>query len=134
MDPNHKDNLIHKADVLMEALPYIQQFRDSIAVIKFGGSAMEDPELTARTMRDIVLLEAIGMKVVVVHGGGKAITARLKELNIETRFVNGLRFTDAATIEASVRRSPASGSSAARRRSPATRSPARSPTSGSSAA
>ena len=88
MDLNHKENLIHKADVLMEALPYIQQFRDSIAVIKFGGSAMEDPELTARTMRDIVLLEAIGMKVVVVHGGGKAITARLKELNIETRFVN----------------------------------------------
>ena len=98
MDPNHKENLIHKADVLMEALPYIQQFRDSIAVIKFGGSAMDDPELTARTMRDIVLLEAIGMKVVVVHGGGKAITARLKELNIETKFVNGLRFTDAATI------------------------------------
>ena len=62
MDQNHKENLIHKADVLMEALPYIQQFRDSIAVIKFGGSAMEDPELTARTMRDIVLLEAIGMR------------------------------------------------------------------------
>ena len=98
MDLNYKENLIHKADVLMEALPYIQQFRDSVAVIKFGGSAMEDPDLTARTMRDIVLLEAIGMKVVVVHGGGKAITARLKELNIETKFVNGLRFTDAATI------------------------------------
>ena len=98
MDLNHKENLIHKADVLMEALPYIQQFRDSVAVVKFGGSAMEDPELTARTMRDIVMMEAIGMKVVVVHGGGKAITARLKELNIETKFVNGLRFTDAATI------------------------------------
>ena len=87
-----------KAEVLNEALPYIQAFRDQIVVIKFGGSAMEDPELTLRTMRDIVLLEAIGMKPVVVHGGGKAITARLKELNIETVFVNGLRKTCEKTI------------------------------------
>ncbi len=91
--------LIAKADVLTEALPYIQQFHDSIAVVKFGGSAMESPELIERTMRDIVLLEAIGMKPVVVHGGGKAITARLKELNIETKFLNGLRVTDARTID-----------------------------------
>ena len=75
-----------KAEVLNEALPYIQAFRDQIVVIKFGGSAMEDPQLTLKTMRDIVLLEAIGMKPVVVHGGGKAITARLKELNIEIIF------------------------------------------------
>ena len=54
---------------------------------------MEDPELTRKTMRDIVLLDAIGMKPVVVHGGGKAITARLRELNIETKFINGLRYT-----------------------------------------
>ena len=87
-----------KAEVLTEALPYIQAFRDQIVVIKFGGSAMEDPQLTLRTMRDIVLLEAIGMKPVVVHGGGKAITARLKELNIETVFVNGLRKTCEKTI------------------------------------
>lgn len=82
-----------RAEVLTEALPYIQKFRDDIVVIKFGGSAMENPELTRRTMRDIVLLEATGMKPVVVHGGGKAITARLKELNIETKFINGLRVT-----------------------------------------
>ncbi len=89
---------IAKADVLTEALPYIQQFRDAVVVIKFGGSAMESEELIERTMRDIVLLEAIGMRPVVVHGGGKAITARLKELNIETKFINGLRVTDEKTI------------------------------------
>ena len=92
-------SLINKADVLNEALPFIQKFKDSIAVVKFGGSAMEDPELTRKTMRDIVLLEAIGMKMVVVHGGGKAISARLKELGVETRFINGLRVTDDATIK-----------------------------------
>ncbi len=90
---------ISKADVLLEALPYIQSFRDSLVVIKFGGSAMEDPELTKKTMRDIVMLEAIGMKPVVVHGGGKAITARLKELDIPTKFVNGLRMTCQRTVE-----------------------------------
>ena len=92
-------SLINKADVLNEALPFIQEFKDSIAVVKFGGSAMENPELTKKTMRDIVLLEAIGMKMVVVHGGGKAISARLKELGVETKFINGLRVTDDATIK-----------------------------------
>ena len=92
-------SLINKADVLNEALPFIQEFKDSIAVVKFGGSAMENPELTRKTMRDIVLLEAIGMKMVVVHGGGKAISARLKELGVETRFINGLRVTDEETIK-----------------------------------
>lgn len=91
--------LIGKADVLTEALPYIQQFRDEIVVIKFGGSAMEDTNLIEKAMRDIVLMEAIGMKPVIVHGGGKAITARLKELNIETKFINGLRVTDEKTID-----------------------------------
>ena len=88
-----ENHAMARAEVLTEALPYIQKFRDDIVVIKFGGSAMENPELTRRTMRDIVLLEATGMKPVVVHGGGKAITARLKELNIETKFINGLRVT-----------------------------------------
>jgi len=92
------NDLIAKADVLMEALPYIQQFSEDIVVIKFGGSAMENRELVADTMRDIVLLKAIGMNPVVIHGGGKAITARLRELHIETAFVNGLRVTDERTI------------------------------------
>lgn len=90
--------LINKAAVLIEALPYIQRFRDEIVVIKFGGSAMEDPELTRSTMRDIVFMECIGIKPVVVHGGGKAITARLKELEIPTKFINGLRYTCEKTI------------------------------------
>ena len=91
--------LISKADVLVEALPYIQRFRNSIMVIKFGGSAMEDAELVAGAMRDVVMLEAIGIRPVVVHGGGKAISAELKKRNIPTRFVNGLRYTCERTIE-----------------------------------
>lgn len=93
------EELVHKAEVLMEALPYIQKFSGKIAVVKFGGSAMEKPDVTQSTMRDIVLLQAIGMKVVVVHGGGKAITARLKELDIPTKFINGLRVTCERTIK-----------------------------------
>ena len=90
---------IDKAAVLIEALPYIQRFRDEIIVIKFGGSAMEDKELIRRTMRDIVFMECVGMKPVVVHGGGKAISAKLSELNIETKFINGLRYTCDRTIK-----------------------------------
>lgn len=92
------EELIDKAAVLIEALPYMQEFRDEIIVIKFGGSAMENPELTRSTMRDIVFMECIGMKPVVVHGGGKAISARLKELDIPTKFINGLRYTCNQTI------------------------------------
>lgn len=91
-------DLINKANVLVEALPYIQRFRNSIVVIKFGGSSMEDPELVRSTMRDIVLLEAIGIRPVVVHGGGKAISAELRRQEIPVRFVNGLRFTCERTI------------------------------------
>lgn len=92
-------SLIEKANVLVQALPYIQRFKNSIVVIKFGGSTMEDEEVINRTMRDIVLLHAIGIKPVVVHGGGKAINAKLKELNIESKFINGLRYTCERTIE-----------------------------------
>ena len=93
------DELIGKASTLLEALPYIQRFKDAIVVIKLGGSTMEDPYLTESTIRDIVLMEAIGMRPVVVHGGGKAITARLKELKIETKFVFGLRYTCDKTLQ-----------------------------------
>lgn len=92
-------DFIKKADVLVEALPYIQKFRNSVVVIKFGGSSMEDPELVRNTMRDIVLLEATGIKPVVVHGGGKAISAELAKRNIPVKFVNGLRFTCDRTIK-----------------------------------
>ncbi len=89
---------IEKADVLAEALPYIQKFRNALIVVKFGGSSMEDPELVRTTMRDIVLMECIGFRPVVVHGGGKAISAELKRQEIPVRFVNGLRHTCEKTI------------------------------------
>ena len=91
--------VIDKAKVLIEALPYIQKFRDAIVVVKFGGSAMENPELVKDTMRDIVFMECIGMRPVVVHGGGKAISAELQRQNIKVEFVNGLRNTCADTIK-----------------------------------
>lgn len=90
--------LIEKAAVLIEALPYIQQFRDSVVVVKFGGSAMEKAECTRSVIRDVVFMECAGMRPAIVHGGGKAISARLAEEGIETRFVNGLRYTCSETI------------------------------------
>ena len=93
------NTLLEKTEVLVEALPYIQRFRNSLMVVKFGGSAMEDPQLVARTMQDIVMLEAIGIRPVVVHGGGKAISAELKRLEIPVKFVNGLRYTCERTIK-----------------------------------
>ena len=92
-------NPIEKADVLVEALPYIQKFRNSLMVVKFGGSAMEDPELVKGVMQDVVMLEAIGVRPVVVHGGGKAISAELKKQGIPVKFVNGLRYTCDQTIK-----------------------------------
>jgi acetylglutamate kinase len=93
------ENLIEKANVLVEALPYIQRFRRSLVVVKFGGSVMEDPELVAGAMRDIVMLEAIGITPIVVHGGGKAISAASTEKGIPVKFVNGLRYTCSETIK-----------------------------------
>ncbi|WP_176015277.1 acetylglutamate kinase [Victivallis sp. Marseille-Q1083] len=91
--------LIDKAEVLLEALPYIQKFRNAVMVIKFGGSAMENPDLVRKTMRDIVLLECIGIRPVVVHGGGKAISAALKKREIPVNFIFGLRHTCGETIQ-----------------------------------
>jgi acetylglutamate kinase len=92
------ETLINKAEILLEALPYFQMFRGAVVVIKFGGSAMEKLELTKSIMRDIVMMECIGMRPVVVHGGGKAISAKLAELKIPTEFINGLRYTCNQTI------------------------------------
>ncbi len=87
-----------RVEALVEALPFIQQFRGQTFVIKYGGSAMEDEHLVERTLRDVVFLEAVGINPVIVHGGGKAITSRLREAGIKTKFVNGLRVTDAASM------------------------------------
>ena len=90
---------IHKANILIEALPYMQAYRDKTILIKFGGSAMDDPELVKSLMRDIVVLEAMGMNPVVVHGGGKAISKAMAEAGLEARFVNGLRVTTREAID-----------------------------------
>jgi acetylglutamate kinase len=87
-----------KADTLLEALPYFQAFRGHTVVIKYGGAAMEDPGLVRGVLRDVVFLEAVGINPVVVHGGGKAITAAMKKENLTAKFVDGLRVTDAASI------------------------------------
>jgi acetylglutamate kinase len=89
-----------KAKVLLEALPYIQDFRGSTFVVKYGGSFMDDPDPVARTRvaYDIAFLAACGINVVVVHGGGKAITKAMESSGLKANFVNGLRVTDAATI------------------------------------
>lgn len=87
-----------QAEALLDALPFIQQFRDATFVIKYGGSAMEDEHLVERTLHDIVFLEAVGINPVIVHGGGKAITTRMREAGIKAHFVNGLRVTDAASM------------------------------------
>ncbi|MEO6244549.1 MAG: acetylglutamate kinase [Opitutaceae bacterium] len=89
-----------KAKVLLEALPYIQDFRGSTFVMKYGGSFMDDPDPVARTRVacDIAFLAAVGINVVVVHGGGKAITKAMESSGLKANFVNGLRVTDEATI------------------------------------
>ncbi len=87
-----------RTEILIEALPYIQKFRGATFVVKYGGSAMEDEHVVERLLRDIVFLEAVGINPVLVHGGGKAITKKLAEEGVKSRFVNGLRITDASTI------------------------------------
>jgi acetylglutamate kinase len=91
--------MLAKAETLIEALPYLQRYAGKIFVVKYGGHAMGDPELARDFAEDIVLLKAIGILPVVVHGGGPQIGALLKRLGIESRFVDGLRVTDAATAE-----------------------------------
>jgi acetylglutamate kinase len=87
-----------RAEALIEALPYIQRFRGQTFVIKYGGSAMDDDDVVDRLLRDVVFLEAVGVNPVLVHGGGKAITGRMREAGIPAKFVNGLRVTDEASI------------------------------------
>ncbi|NMB80277.1 MAG: acetylglutamate kinase [Ignavibacteria bacterium] len=87
-----------KEDVLIEALPYIQQFERKTFVIKYGGAVMEDEKLKTMIAKDVTLLRKIGINVVVIHGGGKEITSLSNKLNIETKFVNGQRYTDEETL------------------------------------
>ena len=94
-----RENALNIAQVLTESLPYIQRFTGKTIVVKFGGNAMTDAELHDSFARDIVLMKLVGMNPVVVHGGGPQIGSLLERLNIKTEFVNGMRVTDAKTMD-----------------------------------
>ena len=98
-DPSTMPDLLAKAETLVEALPYLQRYAGQTFVIKYGGHAMGDAEAQRDFAEDVVLLKAVGINPVVVHGGGPQIGAMLKQLGIESTFVGGLRVTDAATAE-----------------------------------
>ncbi len=93
------DNAINKANVLMEALPYIRNFFDKIVVIKYGGSAMKEEALKSEFARDIVLMKYIGINPVIVHGGGPEISRIMEKMGLEVKFVDGLRVTNHEAME-----------------------------------
>ncbi|HEY4644371.1 MAG TPA: acetylglutamate kinase, partial [Bacteroidota bacterium] len=93
------ESKVRKQDVLIECLPYIHKFEGKVLVIKYGGAAMEKDDLKASFAQDVTLLKKIGVSVVVVHGGGKEISALADKLKIPTRFVDGQRYTDEQTLE-----------------------------------
>ena len=90
---------LDKAQVLIEALPYIQRFNRKIIVVKYGGSAMVDENLKKRVIEDVTLLKLVGFKPIIVHGGGKEISKWVGKVGMEPKFINGLRVTDADTME-----------------------------------
>ena len=89
----------HWSEVLIQAMPYFKQWVGKKVVVKYGGNAMLNEELKQAVMKDIVLLHTIGVKVVLVHGGGPEINKMLEKIGKESKFVNGLRYTDAETME-----------------------------------
>src|SRR5262247_1959956 len=93
------EQLVRRAETLMEALPYIRAFQGKTLVIKYGGAAMERAELKEQFAKDVLLLRLVGIRPVIVHGGGPQIGALMKRLGKEPRFVGGMRVTDAETIE-----------------------------------
>ncbi len=99
MEAMEMDMWLQKANVLIEALPYIKRFRGKIIVVKYGGSAMIDHDLKKSVVRDVALLKLVGFRPIIVHGGGKEITKWCNKVGIQSSFVNGLRVTDKATME-----------------------------------
>ncbi|MCF0128095.1 MAG: acetylglutamate kinase, partial [Pseudobutyrivibrio sp.] len=99
MASENMKEVMDKAQVLIEALPYIQRFNRKIIVVKYGGSAMVDEELKKQVIQDVTLLKLVGFKPIIVHGGGKEISKWVEKNGIVPEFVNGLRKTDAATME-----------------------------------
>lgn len=99
MEEKNMQEVMEKAQVLIEALPYIQRFNRKIIVVKYGGSAMIDKELKKHVIQDVTLLKLVGFKPIIVHGGGKEISRWVEKTGMQPEFVNGLRKTDAATME-----------------------------------
>ena len=99
MEQKEMDQVMQKASVLIEALPYIQKFNRKIIVVKYGGSAMSNEELQRNVIKDVTLLKLVGFKPIIVHGGGKAISKWVGKVGKEARFINGLRVTDEPTME-----------------------------------
>ena len=99
MEEKNMDKVLEKAQVLIEALPYIQRFNRKIIVVKYGGSAMVDEELKKQVIQDVTLLKLVGFKPIIVHGGGKEISRWVGKVGMEPVFVNGLRKTDEETME-----------------------------------
>ena len=97
--PKDMDQVMKKAEVLIEALPYIQKFNRKTIVVKYGGSAMSNEELQKNVIKDVTLLKLVGFKPIIVHGGGKEISRWVGKVGKEAKFVNGLRVTDAETME-----------------------------------
>ena len=93
------DAVMEKAQVLIEALPYIQRFNRKIIVVKYGGSAMVDEKLKEHVIQDVTLLKLVGFKPIIVHGGGKEISKWVAKSGMEPEFINGLRKTDEPTME-----------------------------------
>ena len=99
MQQKDMDMIMKKAEVLIEALPYIQQFNRKIIVVKYGGSAMSNEELQKNVIKDVTLLKLVGFKPIIVHGGGKEISRWVAKTGKEAQFINGLRVTDDETME-----------------------------------
>ena len=99
MEEKNMDKVLEKAQVLIEALPYIQRFNRKIIVVKYGGSAMVDEELKHQVIQDVTLLKLVGFKPIIVHGGGKEISRWVEKVGMEPKFINGLRVTDEPTME-----------------------------------
>ena len=99
MKEQDMNKILSKAEVLIEALPYIQKFNRKYIVVKYGGSAMSNEELQKNVIKDVTLLKLVGFKPIIVHGGGKEISRWVEKVGMEAKFVNGLRVTDDATME-----------------------------------
>ncbi len=99
MQDKNMDTVLQKAEVLIEALPYIQKFNRKVIVVKYGGSAMTNEELQKNVIKDVTLLKLVGFKPIIVHGGGKEISRWVGKVGKEAQFINGLRVTDEETME-----------------------------------